>query len=204
MNRSAEEFQRLYTSQLEFASRLKDLASGEGPHQRDHRAEVVVGKKKNSCEGSAVDQDSSGLLSGLNAPRDSSLSGIEEAAAEAVVEDIIPKSFEEIYSLSLKNRSQKSKDKKRSRDGEGGSTAVSVDKSDGVAPLLHDGCVEDPSSQTSISAAAVDRSIDSMYKVNASDEKVDIGVDETVSNVTAEVRLYTHIVMPSLTRAIHS
>lgn len=199
MNRSAEEFQRLYTSQLEFASRLKDLASGEGAHQRD-RAEAVVGKKKNSCVGSAVDQDSSGV----NAPRDSSLSGIEAAAAEAVVEDIIPKSFEEIYSLSLKNRSQKSKDKKRSRDGEGGSTAVSVDKSDGVAPLLHDGCIEDPSSQTSISVATVDRSIDSMYKVNASDEKVDICVDETVSNVAAEVRLYTHIVMPSLTRAIHS
>jgi hypothetical protein len=182
MNRSAEEFQRLYASQLEFASRLKDLASGEGAHQKDH-VKAVANKMdfKTSSEGSVDDQDSRGL-SGVNALRDSSPSGVEEAV------DIIPKSFEEIYSLSLKNRSQRSKDKKRIRDGETGSTAASFEKSDGTAPLLQDG-MEDLSSQTIIGGAAVDRSIDSMYKVNASDEKVDIGVDETVSNVTAVLQL---------------
>ena len=178
MNRSAEEFQRLYTSQLEFASRLKDLASGEVAHQKDH-VKAVANKTDfaTSCEGSVDDQDSQRGLSGVNALCDSSSSGVEE------VVDIIPKSFEEIYSLSLKNRSQRSKDKKRVRDGETGSAAASFEKSDGVAPLLHDG-FEEVSSQTIIGGAAVDRSIDSMYKVNASDEKVDIGVDETVSNVT--------------------
>lgn len=184
MNRSAEEFQRLYTSQLEFASRLKDLASGEGAHQKDHM-KAVANKTDSatSCEGSVDDQDLQRGLSGVNALRDSSSSGVEEAV------DIIPKSFEEIYSLSLKNRSQRSKDKKRVRDGETGSTAASYEKSDGAAPLLHDGFEELSSSQTIIAGAAVDRSIDSMYKVNASDEKVDIGVDETVSNVTAVLQL---------------
>lgn len=192
MNRSAEEFQQLYTSQLEFASRLKDLASGEGAHQKD-RAKTVVDKTTtdfaNSCEGSVDDQDSQRGLSNVRVRDLSSPSEVEDAA----VDIIIPKSFEEIYSLSLKNknRSQKGKDKKRVRDGEsGGNTAGSFDKSDGTAPLLHDGC-EDPSSQASIDTAAVDRSIDSMYKVNASDEKVDIGVDETVSNVAFTVVRHT-------------
>lgn len=198
MNRSAEDFQRLYASQLEFASRLKDLASGEGSHQKDH-AKAVANKTDfaTSCERSVDDPDSQRGLSGVNALRDSSSSGVDEAV------DIIPKSFEEIYSLSLKNRSQRSKDKKRVRDGETGSTAASLDKSDGAASLLHDG-VEELSSQTIIGGAAVDRSINSIYKVNASDEKVDIGVDETVSNVTTVLQLQALLVMNSVTRAIRS